>query len=316
MNCIVLGGGGFIGSHLSEALLDRMDRVTVFDRANAPYLDLLSRKGAVIVTGNFLDIEDWHHLLNGVDLVYHLISTTVPKSSNDDPVFDVESNLVTTLKLLNVCKDARVKKVIIPSSGGTVYGVPQKVPIAESHPTDPISSYGITKLAIEKYAHLFWTLYGLDYCILRISNAYGERQPANGVQGVISTMIDEVLRHERIRIWGDGTVIRDFIHVSDIIIDFLKAGEYIGESKIFNIGSGIGYSLNDLVNELQTLNKGSFVVTYEPGRAFDVPVSLLDISLAKQVLDWEPKVNLNVGLKQNYEFMRSSIPATGDVQNQ
>jgi len=196
---------------------------------------------------------------------------------------------------------------VFPSSGGTVYGIPKVIPIKEDHPTNPISSYGIIKLAIEKYLALFWTLYGLDYCILRISNAYGERQAANGAQGVIPTMIDKALHHQEIRIWGDGSVIRDYIHVSDIVAAFLNAAIHRGEPKIFNIGSGIGHSVNDIANTLEGLFEESLDLFYEPGRAYDVPVNILDNSLARQGLHWEPRVNLSDGIRQTLEFMRGQV---------
>ena len=214
MNCVVMGGGGFIGSHLTESLLLRYGKVTVFDKPGAPHLDLLSRKGANIILGDFLESTHVQKALISADTVFHLISTTVPKSSTDDPVFDIETNLVGTVSLLNLAKKTGVKKIVFTSSGGTVYGVPREIPISEDHPTDPISSYGIVKLTIEKYLHLLWTLYGMNYSILRISNAYGERQIANSAQGIIPTIIDKVLHDEVFTIWGDGSVIRDYVHIS------------------------------------------------------------------------------------------------------
>ncbi len=124
---------------------------------------------------------------------------------------------------------------MIASSGGTVYGIPQDIPISEDHPTNPISSYGIIKLAIEKYTHLFWKLYGLDYCILRVSNAFGERQGANEAQGIIPNIIHNALHHQIVRIWGDGCVVRDYIHVSDVVNAFLKAGKIEGDHRVFKL---------------------------------------------------------------------------------
>jgi len=304
MNCAIVGGGGFIGSHLSEALMNLENNVTVFDRPGAEHLELLSKKGATIALGNFLDSSDLEKALSGVDTVFHLVSTTVPKSSIDDPVFDVTSNLVGTISLLNVAKNLGVKKIVFASSGGTVYGIPRVIPITEDHPTNPISSYGIIKLAIEKYLALFWKLYGLDYCILRVSNAYGERQAANGVQGIIPTMINKALNHQEIGIWGDGSVIRDYIHVGDIVTAFLNAAFHEGEPKVFNIGSGVGHSVNDIVKTLEGLLEESLDLIYEPGRAYDVPVNILDNSLARQVLHWEPRIPLSDGIRQTLEYMR------------
>lgn len=306
MNCVVVGGGGFIGSHLTEALLNQGDNVTVFDRLGAPYLELLSQKGATIALGNFLEPSDLQKTFAGAEVVFHLVSTTVPKSSNDDPIFDIESNLVGTINLFNAARNAGVKKIIFSSSGGTVYGIPQEIPISEDHPTDPICSYGIVKLAIEKYLHLFYVLYGLDYCILRISNAYGERQAVNGAQGIIPTLIAKSLLKKEIHVWGDGSVIRDYIHVSDIVAAFLKASKYMGDPRVFNISSGIGHSVNDIVKTLEKLTGESLELVYDPGRAYDVPVNILDNSLAKNILKWEPKRTLTNGMRQTLEYMRNS----------
>jgi len=204
-----------------------------------------------------------------------------------------------------VAKDMGVKKVIFASSGGTVYGIPRVIPITETHPTDPISSYGIIKLTIEKYLALYKTLYGLDYCVLRVSNAYGERQPVTGAQGVIPAFIYRALQKLDIRIWGDGSAIRDYIHVTDIVSAFLSVIDHKGEPMTFNIGSGTGHSINEIVKTLEEEMEEPLELVYEPSRPYDVPVNILDNSLAKQVLGWEPKVNLRNGIRQTLDYMRA-----------
>ena len=304
MNCVVVGGGGFIGSHLSEAIMKLRNRITILDLPDASHLELLSQKGATIVLGDIRDVSILEKSFSGADTVFHLASTTIPKSSIDDPVFDVSSNLIGSINLLNAAKNTGVKKVVFISSGGTVYGIPKIIPITEDHPTDPISSYGIIKLAIEKYMALFQTLYGLDYTIIRVSNAYGERQSAIGVQGIIPTLIYKALQRQEITIWGDGNVIRDYIHVSDIVNALLEAANHVGEPYKYNIGSGIGHSVNDIVRMLERVLGESLKLIYKPGRAYDVPVNILDNSLARQVLHWEPQVSLSDGIRQTLEYLR------------
>jgi len=304
MKVVILGGGGFLGSHLAETLLANGQDVRVFDQPSARYLEYSSQRGANIVTGDFLDPSAIGDAISKCDVVYHLVSTTVPQTSNENPRYDVESNLIGTLQLLEQMRSANVKKIIFASSGGTVYGIPQEIPIKESHPTDPISSYGIVKLAIEKYLHLYWTLYGMDYCILRISNAYGARQPITPTQGAIAAFLGKAAAKEEIVIWGDGTVLRDYIYGSDIANAFLQASLYQGEWKVFNIGSGHGHSLNDIVGAIENITQVPLQIKYLPGRRFDVPVNVLDITRAKSHLHWEPKVRLEEGVLSAFEWMQ------------
>src|SRR4029434_4711286 len=187
-----------------------------------------------------LNEEDVTQAVAGCEVVFHMISTTIPKSSNDNPAYDVESNLVGTLRMLEAARKAGVRKVVFASSGGTVYGIPKVVPINESHPTDPICSYGISKLAVEKYLHLYHALHGLDYCILRIGNPYGEGQRPTAAQGAVGVFLYKALHGGVIEIWGDGTVTRDYIYIGDVIQAFLKAMTYSGEHRLFNIGAGEG----------------------------------------------------------------------------
>jgi UDP-glucose 4-epimerase len=303
MRCVVVGGGGFIGSHLCEGLLAEGHEVTVFDRGEARNMNSLRKKGAVLSPGDFFNPEDIQRVLKDQDIVFHLLSTTVPQTSNEDPPYDVEANVIGTLRLLDLARKAQIKKIIFASSGGTVYGVPQEIPIKENHPTDPTSSYGIAKLTIEKYLHLYWVLHGLDYCVLRIANAYGERQRSTATQGVIPVFLESALRNNEIVVWGDGSVMRDYIFISDISNAFLKALSYSGEMKVFNIGCGKGHSLNDVIHVIESVTGRPLQVKYVNGRSFDVPISILDISRTKKYLNWVPAISLFEGIARMYAWM-------------
>lgn len=307
MKYVVIGGGGFIGSHLCEALLENGHQVNVFDKQNARFLPLLERAGANIFTGDFLSQVDIQKALKNADVVYHLISATVPQTSNENPIFDVEANVLGTLRLLDAAREANIKKIVFASSGGTVYGIPQEIPIHEAHPTNPTSSYGITKLTIEKYLQLYSTLYGLNYCILRIANAYGERQPVTGTQGVIGAFLLKAIRNDAITVWGDGSVVRDYVHVDDIIDAFIKAAVYEGVPKIFNVGGGKGYSVNDIITIIQGVTQCPLTIDYVSGRIFDTPTNILDISNAKIHLHWQPTVELFEGIQRTYQWMLNNI---------
>jgi UDP-glucose 4-epimerase len=303
MKCVVIGGGGFIGSHLCEALLANGHEVRVFDRPEARFLVEVERAGASIYAGNFLNQVDIWNVLPNSDVVYHLVSATVPQTSNDNPILDVEANILGTLRLLDAAREAQVKNIVFASSGGTVYGIPKEIPIKEIHPTDPTSSYGITKLMIEKYLYLYSTLYGLNYCVLRIANAYGERQPVTGTQGVIGAFLNKALHNSEITVWGDGSIMRDYIYIDDIVSALIKAGTYNGEPRIFNIGAGKGHSVNDIINILEQVIRRPLIKNYMPGRVFDIPVNVLDISRAIKYLHWQPTIGIMEGISRTFEWM-------------
>lgn len=307
MKCVVIGGGGFIGSHLCEALLAGGHEVRAFDRPEARFLLEVERAGANVITGNFLNQVDIGKVLTDCEVVYHLVSATVPQTSNENPTFDVEANILGTLRLLNAAKEAHVKKIVFASSGGTVYGIPKEIPIKEGHPTNPTSSYGITKLTIEKYLYLYSTLHGLSYCILRIANAYGERQPIMGTQGVVGIFLDKALHNSEITVWGDGSIMRDYTYIGDIVNAFVKAGTYEGEPRIFNIGAGQGHSVNDIINIIEQVIQRPLGINYVSGRTFDIPVNILDISRAKMYLHWQPTVGILEGISRTIEWMTKEL---------
>jgi UDP-glucose 4-epimerase len=243
-------------------------------------------------------------VLTDCEVVYHLVSATVPQTSNENPTLDVESNVLGTLRLLAAAREAQVKKIVFASSGGTVYGIPKEIPIKESHPTNPTSSYGITKLTIEKYLYLYSILYGLNYCILRIANAYGERQPVTGTQGVIGAFLDKALHNSEIKVWGDGSIMRDYTYIGDIVSAFVKAGTYEGDPRVFNIGAGQGHSVNDIINIIEQVIQRPLETNYMSGRVFDIPVNILDISRAKMYLHWQPTVGLLEGISRTFEWLQ------------
>lgn len=301
MNALVIGGSGFIGTHLVERLVNRGDTVKVYDRSPSRFHGTSS--SAEYVEGELGNHGLIREAVKDAEVVFHLVSTTLPKTSNDDPIYDVRSNLVDTIQLLESCVEAGVRKVVFSSSGGTVYGPPETVPIKEDQPTNPISSYGIVKLSIEKYLSLFHYLYGLDYAALRISNPYGPYQNPEGQQGAISVFLNHARTGNPITIWGDGSVVRDYLYISDLINALELAADTKTTNMVFNIGHGDGASLNELVETMARVVDGSSEVEYLPSRPLDVPVSILDISRAETELGWRPKVDLVEGISRTWEWI-------------
>lgn len=307
--CLVLGGRGFIGSHLVDALLNRGYLVRCFDRPHIQPLSEshLENKRFELWEGDLVSEADVASALEGCHACFHLVSTTLPKSSNADPVFDVESNVLGTVRLLAQATQSGLKKIVFVSSGGTVYGVPKQIPILETHATDPMCSYGITKLSIEKYLHLFHVLHGLDYAVLRLANPFGEGQRVHASQGAVAVFLGKVLRGEPIEIWGDGSVVRDYVYIRDVVDALLAALKRTTEEHIFNIGSGRGHSLNELIDAIENVTGCIAKRHYLPGRQFDVPINVLSIARARELLDWSPKITFESGLKKFADWLRSEM---------
>ena len=305
MNCVIFGGGGFIGSAVTDRLLLDGHFVRVFERPKVePYRKFYQSERFEWVTGDFFSTHDVSNAIDGADAVIHLVSTTLPKGSNDDPIYDVQSNLVSTLQMLNAMVTKKIPKIVFISSGGTVYGTPIYLPIDEKHPTDPHVSYGITKLAIEKYLLLFEREHGIKATILRVANPFGERQRIETAQGAVTMFLYRALRSQCIEIWGDGSITRDYVYIKDVADAFALPLEYSGPKNIFNISSGLGTSLNELTELLEEVLERVIERRYLPGRSFDVNISILDNNLARQELGWVPKIHLRDGIIRTMEWMK------------
>jgi len=300
VKAVLLGGSGFIGAHLSKALAGEGHTVIVFDRI----LPALSPRweGVRYVSGDLAapDTTDLAETLRNSDLVFYLAWRFTHADSNRRMALDIETNLLGAIRVLESCAAAGVGRVIFYSSGGTVYGPAQHLPIAESHPTEPRSSHAILKLAVEKYLALFEQIHGLDYIVLRPGNPFGRYQdPASG-QGVIAALQSRLASGEPFEVWGDGAVVRDYFHVSDLVRASLLAGTTSHSRTVYNIGSGVGRSLRDVIETIQRLTGQKIQVRWGPGRRSDVPANILDIEKARRLLQWSPELSFEEGLRQTF----------------
>jgi UDP-glucose 4-epimerase len=294
---VVLGGYGFLGSHICRALVEDGLPVRVFDKLNADskrVSDIVAR--IETVEGDIARPEDVLAALQGAHTLIHLVHTTVPGSSMADPSHDVESNVAASVRWLCRLGQTTVRRIIFVSSGGTVYGVPRSNPINEHHPTDPISSYGITKLALEKYVAMYALLAGVDHLILRPSNVYGEGQQLHNGQGVIGVLADRAVRGEPLEVWGTGESLRDYLYIADFVDAVRRLLSYTGSHRVFNVSSGEGRSVREIVQILSRQLDGLPEVRNVPSRSFDVPVNVLDSSRLKNELGWEPHFGLDEGV--------------------
>ncbi|MFC2970558.1 NAD-dependent epimerase/dehydratase family protein [Acidimangrovimonas pyrenivorans] len=308
MRVLVIGGCGFIGSHVVDHLLKSGHRVRVYDRRPEMFRPPLPQ--VEYIAGDLADTAQIFEAMSGVDALIHLASTTVPATSNLDPVADITGNLISTVNLLEVLRSSSVGKIVYLSSGGTVYGVPTTDPVTETHPLHPISSYGIVKVAIENYLYMEQQLHGLQQVVLRASNPYGPRQGHTGIQGIIGTHLWRLARAEPIEVWGDGSVVRDFIHVHDLARLCVQAAE-ADISGCFNAGSGSGASIAEVVETIRATVGGDVQPVYKPGRNYDVPRVVLDIQRARDALGWAPTISLAEGIAETWDWVRRTVDKTG-----
>ena len=249
--------------------------------------------------GNQTFLDD---CLVGIDTVIHLLSSTTPKDSNEDMAFDIENNLIQTVRALQVFTKSDVKKVVFISSGGAIYGNPEKCPVKEDSVVSPLCSYGVVKYAIEKYLELFRNLFGLQSVVLRVANPFGPRQNPIGIQGIVSNALNNVLQAKPVVIWGDGSAVRDFFYVEDLADAIYKATINDTSTNIINIGSGIGTSIRELLRLIQETIDLKFEVRFEKSRDFDVKEIFLDISRAKTEIGWVPQSSIIDGLQSTWNF--------------
>jgi UDP-glucose 4-epimerase len=309
--CVVLGAGGFIGGALCTSLAASGASVLGVGRRMRP-ADFPAM--AQWRSGNLTSVPDLRAVLADADVIFHLVSGALPVESNKNPAQDILDALVPTVRLLDVARECGVRKVVFTSSGGTIYGAPTATPIAESAPTLPISAYGVGKLAIEKYLHLYKHLHGLDFLALRVANPYGPRQDFTKTQGLVASVMHRTLTGAPIEVWGDGEVVRDFVHVDDVAAALCAAAVYQGSETVMNIGSGQGFSVLQVIADVAAAaGVEQPAITWRPGRPADVPVNVLDIGLARRELGWRPAIDWRSGLIQTADWMRGVLARDGDA---
>lgn len=304
MKILITGGSGFLGRNLIERLVGYGHKLSCLDRFEAPFLKDF---GVKMFLGDIYEKVLVDEAMAGQDVVIHMACTVIPKTSNDDPYFDVMSNIGGAIHLLDAAVANKVRRFVFLSSGGTVYGTPQSTPIKESHPTNPECSYGITKLTIEKYLNLYHKLHGISTCSIRLANPYGKYQRFISAQGAIPVFCYKALKGEQIEIWGDGSVRRDFIYVGDVVEAIEKALLNSGAIGEINVGSGKSTSINDILGVIERVLGKAVCRCYSKARLCDVQENVLDIDRAVRLLDWKPRIDLDEGIGLTLQWIKSNF---------
>jgi len=305
---LILGAAGFIGTNLTFRLAREECSLVCFDRpdSNMKHLSGENISTACGFLADFADDDRAEELLQGTDIVYHLISTTCPTNSNIDIASEMQDNVISTIRLLDGCVKNKVKRIVFLSSGGTVYGKEHDGILSECDEASPISAYGIQKLTIEKMLYLYKEMYGLDYRIVRLSNPYGPYQRPNGIQGVVSTFTWKALHDEPITVYGDGSVVRDYIYIDDAIEGIINISSDNVRYALYNLGSGIGLSVNEVTKAIESALDKSLKINFTAGRAVDVPINVLNISRYTEEFGNPVSVSLEDGVKRLLQFYENN----------
>jgi UDP-glucose 4-epimerase len=303
---LVTGGAGFIGSNLSRLLLDQGHEVVIFDNLSSGYrenLDALA--GASFVEGDVRNAALLSEAMQGSDSVFHLAASVGNTRSIEHPIDDSEINVIGTLRVLEAARALGVRKVVFSSSAG-IFGELKLLPIREDHPVEPDSPYGVSKLAAEKMCLAYAKLYGLEAVCLRYFNVYGVHQRYDAYGNAIPIFAHQMLRGEKLTIFGDGEQTRDFINVKDVAQANLKAANHRGLSGAFNVASGTAITINRLIELMSEAGELSAAIQHGPPRKGDVRHSRADISAAHQAFGFQPTVDLSDGLREYMKWCKAN----------
>jgi UDP-glucose 4-epimerase len=311
MRLLVTGGAGFIGSHTCERLLRAGHEVCAADDLSTGKVANLAachespnfRFTEVDVVDESFGrlVEEWRP-----DTVLHLAAQMDVRRSVADPLADARVNVLGTVRTLDAVSRAGSARVVFASSGGTVYGEPEHVKVPEHAPLRPLSPYGAAKVAGETYVAAFAGLYGFAYCSLALGNVYGPRQDPHGEAGVVSIFARAMLEGDPTRIYGDGTAIRDYVHVDDVCAALQLAAEGRGDGRRLNIASGRGVSVRELHTSLAAITGAEDSPVFMPARTGELQRIVLDVGAAEQSLGWSPEIGLDDGLQDTVEWVRKS----------
>lgn len=302
---LIIGGAGFIGGNLTISLLKAGYDVRVFTRSSrsvkniSKYLDKIE-----LIFGDFMDDFALKSAVKGVDKVIHLVSTTFPGTKSDSNVYDIYSNLIPTVRLLEICRELSIKNIVYASSGGTIYGEPIYNPIDEDHPLKPKSLYGHSKKIIESYLTFFSENFGINIQILRISNPYGPFQNIYGTQGLIAVAFGSLMENRTFTVFGKGDIVRDYIYIDDVM-DAFKSALTSEKSNLVNISSGQGKSILEILDKIQEVTGRKIQIIKKDERKGDVKVNVLSNEHAKKVYGWSPQSCLDLGISNTWDWIKT-----------
>lgn len=305
---LVTGGSGFIGSHLVRGLHAAGHKVKVFSRRPSIYLLNDIKDDIEIIQFDFsIDLESLSNHLEGVQIVYHLAWSNLPRRGNNYLVNDILNSGMPSLELIRLCSvSPTLEKFIFTSSGGTVYGdVPEA--IHEETPLNPISTYGLTKVIVEKSLYYFKYHNNLDYVVLRVANAFGPRDPEYIRQGVISTWLKAYYKGSALKFYGDGNQIRDYIYITDIVKALTIVMNKKCDHSVYNLGSGVGHSLSDILNVLEDCLNQKLNIQNIQFNKHDVNSNILDTDRFKSEFDWAAECSLKEGISQMINFYKGKL---------
>ncbi|MBU4213389.1 MAG: NAD-dependent epimerase/dehydratase family protein [Actinobacteria bacterium] len=292
----VLGGQGFIGSAAAR-LLARDRDVLVIDRSEGR--NVFESSNVETRAADVTDPDALAEALDDCTSVVFAVGAMLPAESTASPISDVQHTLTPVLRVLDYLRDRPGMRLVFLSSGGTVYGNPAVVPVLETHPTEPISSYGILKLTAEHYMRMYRVLYGVDGRVLRVANAYGPGQPSGRSQGVVANFVHAAMRDEPLTVFGSGRAVRDYIHVNDVASAIRAALDTDGPH-VVNVATGVGTSTHQIISMLEHLMGKTLKVDQRPARTFDVDAIVLDASALVAMTGTEP-IPLERGLREVYQ---------------
>lgn len=303
---LVIGANGFIGSHLVDALSRAGHQVSAFDRYRADSSNVVP-EGVNRITGDFLSRSDIERAVSGQDFVFHFLSTTTPATAEDDPTFDLRTNVAQSIELLQACVAASVEHFYFASTGGAIYGSQGKSEYFESDRTVPISPYGIGKLTIENYLSYFRAKHGLISTSFRISNPYGGRQKANRRQGLIPIALRQIALGEPVLRLGDGLMVRDYIYVADLVEMIATVVGQTPRHDVYNLGSGRGHTVNDVLESLRRVTGVDFRVTEQPKPATFVDKVVLNTGRYIEEFGKFDLTNLDEGIRRTDRHVRDQL---------